>query len=361
VSHIEGIVAPSFLPSTAVLELTYACNHTCLFCSCPWEAPDTTVPREREMTTAEWTEAIHTLAAMGCSNIAFTGGEPLLRTDLDALLDAAAVAQSPRIETVDGKLVRRQVAPSLYLLSNGREMTPERLEDLARRGIQVSLSLPGLDAFPALTGGGDPDHVLQCFRWGRELGMHIVANVTVTRQNLEELYQTISSAFLAGASQLLLNRFMPGGRGLLHTQALSLTAEEVREMLCAADAACVDADRPGDLGTEIPLCVTDGLHLKRLSVSSGCSAASEFFVVGPSGYVRACNHSPTRLTHVSSIEDLKQHPHWRRFALHDHLPETPCGQCRQSTHCEGGCRALAEVLYDDISAPDPLLDHDTCI
>ena len=33
-------LAPSFLPATAVLEMTYRCSHACLFCSCPWFADD---------------------------------------------------------------------------------------------------------------------------------------------------------------------------------------------------------------------------------------------------------------------------------------------------------------------------------
>lgn len=28
------------LPPVAALELTYRCNHQCLFCSCPWEAEE---------------------------------------------------------------------------------------------------------------------------------------------------------------------------------------------------------------------------------------------------------------------------------------------------------------------------------
>ena len=34
----ERRVGTGLLPSTAVLELTYRCNHECIFCSCPWYA-----------------------------------------------------------------------------------------------------------------------------------------------------------------------------------------------------------------------------------------------------------------------------------------------------------------------------------
>ena len=44
-------LAPSFLPATAVLEMTYRCNHACLFCSCPWYAG--AIPEDPEMPVAE--------------------------------------------------------------------------------------------------------------------------------------------------------------------------------------------------------------------------------------------------------------------------------------------------------------------
>ncbi|MHC4290206.1 MAG: SPASM domain-containing protein, partial [Planctomycetota bacterium] len=167
--------------------------------------------------------------------------------------------------------------------------------------------------------------------------------VTVTRQNIGELYETLSHAFIAGADNLLMNRFLPGGRGLAHQADLMLSREQIPEMLDIAEAVLNEANRDGHLGTELPKCTFDADRYKRLTVSSRCSAGKDFFVVDPSGYVRVCNHSTVRLAHVDHLDDLKQDPYWKRFNQKDYLPEQ-CGDCEQILQCDGGCREAAHIL-----------------
>ena len=40
------------LPRVLAVELTYRCNHKCLFCSCPWE--DQPKLKEAELSTTDW-------------------------------------------------------------------------------------------------------------------------------------------------------------------------------------------------------------------------------------------------------------------------------------------------------------------
>ncbi|MEI8011886.1 MAG: SPASM domain-containing protein, partial [Candidatus Omnitrophota bacterium] len=203
-------------------------------------------------------------------------------------------------------------------------------------------------------GGGDVDHVLRVFEKARERGLSTVVGITVTKKNLFELYETISAAFLAGATQLLLNRFLEGGRGRRHAQALSLSREELIEMLDVAEQALDDAGRYGSVGTELPLCIFDSKKYKRLEVSTGCSAAKGFFVIGPSGKARVCNHSPVELAHYSEIETLKMDPYWMKFAQSDYLPAM-CTGCEDIGRCAGGCREAAHIVGGAVDAPDALL------
>ena len=48
------------LPSTAVLELTYRCNHECIFCSCPWYASG--FEQMPETPVSEWKGLLDALA-----------------------------------------------------------------------------------------------------------------------------------------------------------------------------------------------------------------------------------------------------------------------------------------------------------
>ena len=181
-----------------------------------------------------------------------------------------------------------------------------------------------------------------------------MAAVTVTRKNLGELHATIAAAFLAGARQLLLNRFLPGGRGLEHADELSLDRGQVRQMLDTAEEVLGDANRFGSVGTELPKCILDGARYERLHVGTRCSAAIDFFVIDPSGYVRACNHSPQRLNHVSEIDKVKTHPYWRRFTQKEYLP-TACGGCASVGDCDGGCREAAHIVTGALDGPDMVL------
>jgi radical SAM protein with 4Fe4S-binding SPASM domain len=175
----------------------------------------------------------------------------------------------------------------------------------------------------------------------------------VTRRNLPELYQTLSAAFLAGARQLLLNRFLPGGRGLFHRELL-LDAGGVRQMLDTAEEALSDAGLFGSVGTELPRCVVDASRYKRLTVGTCCSAALGFFVIGPDGFMRVCNHSTVKLLPFREMDALPSHAYWRRFTLKEYLPRA-CHGCPQMGVCDGGCREAAHICGGAVDAPDPLL------
>jgi radical SAM protein with 4Fe4S-binding SPASM domain len=352
---MESRLARSFLPATAVLEMTYACNHACLFCSCPWEAPEGEFERKAEMDPDEWVRLIHHLGERGITSLAFTGGEPLLKRGMSDIIEAAAAMTVEHVETRDGRLVAEEGPPKLFLLSNGGPMSNEVLDLCSRHGINLSMSLPGLKTFPELTGGGDPENVLRWFRRAKDKGVGTTVNVTVTKLNLGELYETIAEGLLAGADNLLMNRFLPGGRGLANTELL-LTLEEVREAIDVAERVLRESNRRGHLGTELPLCVVDPSAYTHLKVGTQCSAAKDFFVVGPSGHIRVCNHSPARLPRWTDLEAVKTHPYWHRYAMKRYLPKE-CSPCPSMAHCDAGCREAAHVYRGQVDGRDPLFEN----
>ena len=310
----------------------------------------------KELSTSQWKAALDLLAQHGVHNICFTGGEALLRPDLMEIIEYAAGLSVKVIKDEEGRLVERVLPPKLYLLSNGKAVDDRVLDLCKKLDIQLSISLPGLRTFAELTGGGDVNRVLRAFEGARARGLSTVVGITVTSKNLFELYETIAAAFLAGATQLLLNRFLEGGRGRSYARELSLSREQLVEMLETAEQALQDAGRYGSVGTELPLCLFKPERYKRLEVSTGCSAAKGFFVIGPSGNIRVCNHSPIELAHFSRIETLKMDPYWMRFAQSAHLPAV-CSDCQHAGHCAGGCREAAHIVGGAVDAPDALLFH----
>ena len=91
-----------------------------------------------------------------------------------------------------------------------------------------------------------------------------------------------------------------------------------------------------------------------LNVTTGCSAATDFFTVGPNGMLRVCNHSPVELVKWDEWEKLPECEEWMHYVRHDYLPEM-CAGCARAGACMGGCREAARVFRGSPTAPDPLM------
>jgi len=270
-------------PRTAVLEMTYQCNHQCVFCSCPWFAGHYEILPEIDV--REWIQVLEELKRRHVYNIAFSGGEPLLK---EGLFEIMTYAIQQNLQT--------------HLLSNGRILSDDVLTFCSRHKVQLSMSLPGLQTFEKHVGNDtSTTDILELFRKAHDLDIVTVAGITVTNQNLPELFETIGEVLLAGADSILLNRFMPGGRGLSHRD-WELNREQLVEMLDTAEEVLRIAKRYGSVGTELPRCCIDPSKYKHLRIGTHCSAGTHFFVFDPSGYVRVCNHSEQRLVHWRGID-----------------------------------------------------------
>ena len=322
------------LPNVAALELTYRCNHRCLFCSCPWESDETY--RKNELKTEQWFAVIDELMKNGVSAFTLTGGEPLMREDLMRIIEYIL-----------------QKGASLNMISNGRKIDDEFLDYIAKKKISICISIPGIETFVEHTGVDNVEHVLSLFEKTKIRGIQATANIAVTKKNLPELYENIAYALIKGADYVLLNRFLPGGRGLQNQEYL-LTKEETNRMLDIAET--VLANKYGHVGTELPLCAIDHPErYKHIQVSNLCSAAKGFCVVDPSGYLKVCNHSPIRICRYDELETLEQNEYWMQFRNRDYLPEM-CKDCDKKSKCDGGCREAAHVLYGNTNDNDPIFD-----
>lgn len=322
------------LPKVAALELTYKCNHKCLFCSCPWESYETY--RKDELKTEQWFSAVDALMKNGVTAFTLTGGEPLMREDLMQIIEYIL-----------------QKGASLNMISNGRKIDDEFLDYIAKRKISICISIPGIETFVEHTGIDNVEYVLSLFEKTKIRGIQSTANIAVTKKNLPELYENIAYALIKGADYVLLNRFLPGGRGLKNQEYL-LSKEETNQMLDIAESVLAKANKYGHVGTELPLCAIDHPErYKHIQVSNLCSAAKGFCVIDPSGYLKVCNHSPVRICRYDALDTLEQNEYWMQFKSRDYLPEM-CKDCDKKDLCDGGCREAAHVYYGRVDDVDPI-------
>lgn len=335
-------------PKNAVLELTYKCNHRCLFCSCPWEDQSSFYKRGEELSVSEWKCAVEELLNLGVTDFSISGGEAIIRAGAKEI-----------IRFIRGSLSANNINSEITLISNGLSLSEDWLKFFKKENVHLSISLPGLQTFAKHTGVNNVDSVLNWFSYAKDLGLKTTANITVTKLNLFELKETIASALLSGAYDVLLNRFLPGGRGLAYLKDLMLTTEELNKMLEDAEFVLTLANRYGNIGTEIPLCsIDDPYKYKRLHIGYKCAAATRFFVIGPSGEVRTCNHSPRIVGHIFHPQVIADVEYWNRYAQ-DELTIKECNGCMGNAICSCGCREVASILSKHVEKPDPslLLTH----
>lgn len=328
------------LPRVMTVELTYRCNHRCIFCSCPWEYE--TELRETELSTDEWKSIFDMAKSHSVEHVTFSGGEAILRKDLIELIDYAC-----------------QLGLTVGLISNGKNLNVSFLNDIQKYNVLLSISVPGIDTFEQTTGIDNIENVLNLFDICKTLNIRTVANIAVTKKNIGELYDNIALPILHGASYVLLNRFLPGGRGMKNTQYL-LSIEEINKMFDVAEEVLSRAGMYGHVGTELPYCIIKAPQkYKHLQISSFCAAAKEFFVIDPSGYVKTCNHSPNRLCKWTEIDTLEKNEYWNKFVNRDYIPQMCKGCNHLFKECDGGCRESANVYFGNVDDKDPCFDNQT--
>lgn len=335
-------------PQNVVLELTYKCNHKCLFCSCPWENKSSDYNKGEELSIEEWKRAIQILLDSGVEIFSISGGEAILKEGAMEI-----------IQFIRQSMASRQINTDITLISNGLNLSEEWLKFFKRQNVHLSISLPGVNTFSKHTGVDNVDGVLDWFRRAKSTGLRTTANITVTKLNLKELKNNIAIALLNGAYDILLNRFLPGGRGIAHMKELMISTKELNQMLDDAEEVLSIANRYGNVGTEIPLCSIDNpSKFKHLHIGYKCAAATGFFVVGPSGEVRTCNHSPTIVGNIFHPGIITDWTYWNKFA-EDDINVKVCNKCLGEPICSCGCREVAHILSSKVDNPDPsiMLTH----
>ena len=127
------------------ISVTDRCNLRCVYCM-PEEGMEFE-PDEKLLTFEEITEVVRVLAGLGVRKLRLTGGEPLVRKNLEQLI--GMLSQIPGIEDI-------------ALTTNGIYFA-SRAEKLRAAGLtRVNISLDSLkaDRFSLITRGGDIRRVL---------------------------------------------------------------------------------------------------------------------------------------------------------------------------------------------------------
>ncbi|WP_135549438.1 pyrroloquinoline quinone biosynthesis protein PqqE [Paenibacillus cymbidii] len=324
------------LPYALTAEVTHRCPLHCPYCSNPIELRQ----RESELSTQLWQDVLEQAGNLGVAQVHFTGGEPLLRPDLE-------------------QLVRHARDAGLYgnLITSGVGLSEERLRQLAEAGIDsIQLSVQASSAELADTIAGFRAHELkrQAAQRIRASGIPLHMNVVLHRANLHQIEAIVALCAEWGAQRLELANAQYYGWALRNAQQLLPQKEQLLE----AEAAYVRAQERFGHQIELLWILPDYYEEYPKPCMGGWGKLS--LTVAPDGRVLPC----TAAAEIRSLkfENVKERdlawiwhhsPSFNAFRGYDWMPE-PCRSCERRELDYGGCRCQAFLLTGDARATDPV-------
>ena len=326
------------VPLGMLAEITYRCPLHCTYCSNPVNLGDFT----EELGTDDWLRVLEEARGLGVLQVHFSGGEPMLRRDLPALISRAH-------------------ALGMYtnLVTSGIPMKEADVAALAAAGLdhfQLSIqdSLPSsADAIAGLRGH---ERKMTVARWVRAQGIPMTVNVVLHRANVDRLLPIAELAVGLGAERLELAHTQFYGWALRNRAALMPSREQVDQ---ATRDAAVAKQRWGD-SVEIVHVIADYHDNTPKPCMYGWGLRQ--FVVDPTGQMLPCL-SAAQLPGLGivNVRDASLSGIWyesaafNRFRGTEWMPE-PCHSCALREVDFGGCRCQAYQLVGDAAATDPVCE-----
>ncbi len=320
-------------PYTLVAELTHRCPLACPYCSNPTQL----VRGNAELTTAEWLRVLDEAAELGVMQMHLTGGEPLARSDLEAI-------------------AARAHERGLYvnLVTSGVPLERGRLERLAPTLDHMQLSIQDADAASSdrIAGLASHGQKMRVASWIKELGLPLTVNVVLHRANLDRVDAVVAMAERLGADRLELANVQLVSWALENTAALLPT----RAQIARARAVASEAKERLAGKMEVVFVLPDWHADRPRACMDGWGR--RFVVVAPDGAVLPCHAARSLPLSFESVRGDSLARLWREgeamsaFRGEAWMPE-PCKSCDRRAIDYGGCRCQAFALTGDARATDP--------
>lgn len=328
----ESISPPLWL----LAELTYRCPLQCPYCSNPVDI----AAAGEELDTQGWIEVFRQARALGAVQLGFSGGEPLVRQDLELLVAEA-----------------RAMGYYTNLITSGVGLTPERVKQLRAAGldhIQISFQATDSEMSALLSGSKKAfEHKLEMAKAVKAEGYPMVLNFVLHRHNIDFVEDIISLAERLGADYVELANVQYHGWAQLNRDALMPTHEQ----LVHAEAVTNQYRHAHSNAMKLFFVVPDYYEQRPKPCMNGWGKM--FLTVAPDGVALPC-HSARRLpldfpnvSDRSIAEIWYDSPAFNAFRGDAWMKE-PCRSCDERDKDFGGCRCQAFELTGDARNADPV-------
>ncbi len=323
-------------PLWLLLELTYRCPLHCVFCYNPTDFGAV----GRELETADWLRVLEEARALGAVQLGLSGGEPLVREDLETLAGAA-----------------HRLGFYSNLITSGVGLTEARLAALRDAGldhIQLSFQDSTRQMNDFLSSTRTFELKSRVAALIRKYRYPMVLNVVLHRLNIDHVEQILEMAERMGADYVeLANTQYYGWAWRNRSQLLPSRAQVQR----AEEATARFRERVGPR-MRIFFVVPDYFETRPKPCMSGLGRV--FLGIAPDGVALPCQSARmlpgldfpnVRAASVASIwYDSPAFNHYRG----EGWMKEPCRSCPERGRDFGGCRCQAYLLTGDAANADPV-------
>lgn len=323
-------------PLWLLAELSYRCPLHCAFCYNPVDYSQS----GPELDTAGWFSVLDQAREMGAVQLGLSGGEPLVRHDLEEIVAHA-----------------RGLGYYINVLTSGVGLNEKRLDALRQAGVdhfQLSFQDSTRELNDFLSNTRTFDLKRRAARMIKDAGYPMVMNCVMHRYNLPHIGQIIDMAVEMGAEYLELANTQYYGWALLNRDLLLPTAEQLR------DAEATVEQKRRDIGSacELLFVVPDYFEGRPKRCMNGWG--NVFMVVTPDGLALPC-HAAREIPGLDfpDVRHESLRSIWYDSGLFNAYRGTdwmrePCRSCPEKETDLGGCRCQALLLTGDARNADPV-------
>lgn len=324
------------LPTTLLAELTYRCPLHCPYCSNPLEM----TRADAELSTADWKRVFTEGRNLGVLQLGLSGGEPLVRKDLEELVSHA-----------------RQEGMYTTLVTSAMGLTKGRAQRLKDAGIDhVQISFQDVDTANAerIAGVRSVKQKRQAAGFVKDLDLAFSVNVVLHRANLDRIGEIIEMAAGMGADRIELANTQYYAWALKNRDALMPTRVQVERSREIAERA-IETYR-GKM--QIVYVMPDYYEQYPKPCYGGWGKV--YILVTPDGRALPCHGA----TQIEELEFVNVRDHalewiWREAPIFnafrgDEWMKQPCRSCPRKALDFSGCRCQAYALTGDARNPDPV-------
>ncbi len=323
-------------PRWLLAELTYSCPLQCPYCANPLDYSK----YPQELTTDDWKRVLTQARKMGAVQLGLSGGEPLVRKDLEEIVKHA-----------------RELGYYTNLITSAYGLDEARIMALKTAGldhIQVSIQASSKELSDYIAGTKSFEHKKKVAHLVKKHGYPMVLCVVIHRENITEMPQILEMAEELGADYLELANTQYYGWAHANRDLLLPTKEQFEEAEKIAQAF-----KEKVAGKMKIYYVVPDFHEDRPKACMN-GWGTTFLTIAPDGVALPC-HSARELPELdcpnvneTSIKEIWHDSKAFNFFRGTEWMQEPCRSCDEKTKDFGGCRCQAYLLKGDMYATDPV-------